>query len=185
METEISTQLYFAAAFLLLGAALGLLYDLLRSLRRALGFDALFDLVFGAIALYALFAMKLNASAYAPPAFAILLCIVGFAVYMLLFARLLSPLFQQVTALLSVIFGAAKKVVKKVAFLAKNVFSNPAAWFTMSKNDKAAGGDFVEVKASADRRDRNGGTACLCGDKPRENDGHSRRGRGDDEPSEG
>lgn len=122
METEISTQLYSAAAFLLLGAGLGLLYDLLRSLRRALGFDALFDLVFGAIVLYALFAMKLNASAYAPPAFAILLCIVGFAVYMLLFARLFSPLFQQATTFLSVIFGTAKKVAKKIADLAKNVF---------------------------------------------------------------
>lgn len=163
MELEVQTQLIRLAAALATGAALGLIYDFFRALRRKLGGDWLFDILFSLAALYALFTLGMSVGGGALHIFMAAFALLGFGIYIALPSRVFFPVFEHIAAIVSDIFTAAKKVAKKFADLVKNVFPNLRSWFTMLKiNERKARDDAIEIEAAADRRTDNCGTADIC-----------------------
>ena len=137
MELPVTTQLAQAAAALLLGGVLGVLYDVFRALRRWAGLEALWDLLFGLCALPALFTLGL-AGPGGLRLFVLLAALLGASVHFLI----LSPavlaglpfclrLVARAVRFCLYPFALLKKPAKNLCFFCRKVFQKWRKWFTI------------------------------------------------------
>ncbi len=126
MAHDPRVQLLQLFGALLLGLALGLIYDLLRPPRRRLGrlcaalLDMLFALCAGAAAfLYAMRALSGRLGLWELSASAL-----GFLLYLHMLSPLFYPLFSGCFGFLCRIFGSYKKLCVKFRISAKKYFQN-------------------------------------------------------------
>jgi Spore cortex protein YabQ (Spore_YabQ). len=108
---------------LALGAALGLLYDLLRPIRRR-GGDTLWDILFclAAAAFSFLFAMRSEAGVLGTGE--LLLSLLGLLLYFQLMSPMLCPIMERCARKIGVIWIFAQSIAKKVPKTAKKLFQN-------------------------------------------------------------
>jgi len=159
MELPIALQ---ARQFLLaggLGLALGVLYDLLRALRRARPRTGpLWDLVFGflltpSLALFALYAGRGAFRLFFLPGAAL-----GLLLYFSALSGIFLPFFERLLRLLgrffSVLTAPARFFYKKTRFLLKNLFSSAGKWVkivvrqkqSVRSRSRASGGTPNEIQ---------------------------------------
>lgn len=119
-------QLRRLLAALLLGALLGLCYDLLRPPRRRAGVavQLLLDLLYSAFAAFALFCFAMSAPDGLLGLWELAAAALGFGLYMALLSPLLLPVFQLALEAFLDVLAAAKKCLKKLELFAKKCFPN-------------------------------------------------------------
>ena len=123
MGLDIRAQALSLLLALLLGAGLGLLYDLLRPLRRR-GGNTLWDLLFclTAACLAFLFAMRAENGELGTGE--MLLSLLGLVLYMQLLSPLLLPFWERRIQEIGVFFRITQETAKKVPDRAKKLFQN-------------------------------------------------------------
>ena len=111
---------------LLLGALLGLSYDLLRPPRRRAGLpgQVLLDLLYSALSACALFCFAMRAPDGLLGLWELAAAAVGFGLYMALLSPLLLPALQHALDAWLALLKAAKKWLKKMVLFAKKCFPN-------------------------------------------------------------
>ena len=137
MGQSIEGQALELLAFLLGGAMLGLVYDILRPIRRAAGrgggaLDVLFCAAGGA--LFFLLAMRTGSGRMGT--WSLTAAAVGFCMYMQTLSAVLLPAF---TAVDTAAVGAArgcKKVIKKFCKYAKSIFQKSRECFIIKHKQK-------------------------------------------------
>lgn len=144
MELSITLQLTQACAAILTGAALGIFYDILKTLRlRIWPITVILDLIFWLVAAFVLFALGLGPGMGQLRLF-MLICVLGGA---LLYSVSLSPVILAalgaVADFIGVILGylvkpfkLLGKQIKKTKKNLKNIFQNILKWFRISGNSK-------------------------------------------------
>ena len=176
MELEVKRQLLQLVAAYAAGLGLGVIYDVLRAIRRRLGLNWFFDLLFAGALGFVLCTLGMSVGDGELNLFMAGFAALGFYTYMRLLSRLFLPAFAAFTGLLALILRPFRIVGKFFADQAKNVFSNCRAWFTMKrKSDRDSGGDAIEAEAAYDRRGGDCGAADICGVESCGDDGRSAR----------
>ena len=162
MELAPLAQLTQALSSVLLGALLGLLYDVLRAGRRVLGVkNAAADLVFCLGTLGALFCLGMSLGQGQLRLFMTLSGAVGFGLYLGCVSPFTRPLLLRLARLLLLPLGATKKVVKKVVIFFKKGFQSFRKWFRIKHNMDA-------LPARENPRDKDfSGEGCLYGTQNR------------------
>ena len=123
MELSIRAQALSLGMALSLGAGLGLLYDLLRPIRRHGGgsvWDALFCLCAAAAAF--LFAMRAPSGVFGSGE--VLLSLFGLLLYFQLLSPVFLPVFVKLDRRIGAIWIITQNAGKKVLFSAKKLFQN-------------------------------------------------------------
>ena len=128
-------QLLQLQGALVLGAALGLLYDLLRPPRRCLGRvpAALLDLLFALLAGAAVFLFTMGAAAGRLGLWEIIASALGFFLYLSVLSPLFYPLFSKLFGLLCRILGSCKNICVNFQISAKKNFQNVRKCFIVKR----------------------------------------------------
>ena len=137
MEQSIEGQALELLAFLLGGAMLGLVYDMLRPIRRAAGrgggaLDVLFCAAGGA--LFFLLAMRSESGRMGT--WSLAASAVGFCMYMHTLSAVLLPVFAAVDAAAVQAAQGCKKVIKKFCKYAKSIFQKSRECFIIKHKQK-------------------------------------------------
>ena len=137
MGQSIEGQALELLAFLLGGAMLGLVYDLLRPIRRAAGrgggaLDVLFCAAGGA--LFFLLAMRTGSGRMGT--WSLAAAAVGFCMYMQTLSALLLPAFTAVDTAAAGAARGCKKVIKKFCKYAKSIFQKSRECFIIKHKQK-------------------------------------------------
>lgn len=124
-------------AFLLGGALLGLMYDMLRPIRRAAGrgggaLDVLFCALGGAL----FFALAMRTGSGRMGTWSLAAAAVGFCMYMQTLSALLLPAFTAVDAAAVRAWQGCKKVIKKFCKYAKSIFQKSRECFIIKHKQK-------------------------------------------------
>lgn len=124
-------------AFLLGGALLGLMYDMLRPIRRAAGrgggaLDVLFCALGGAL----LFALAMRTGSGRMGTWSLAAAAVGFCMYMQTLSALLLPVFAAIDAAAVRAWQGCKKVIKKFCKYAKSIFQKSRECFIIKHKQK-------------------------------------------------
>jgi len=139
MEIPVLRQLEQAAAALLLGGGLGLLYDLCRAPRRRLGFSVLWDLFFWGCVLTGLFLLA-QAGADGPRLYSLLAASLGAGLYMVTLSPPVLRCLEALCALpgrgLRFLRRRTGKSRKKIADICKKHFPKAARWFKMDAGEE-------------------------------------------------
>lgn len=145
MELPVTAQALQAACSLLFGAAVGLLYDFNRALRRECRrgwMGAAADAVFCLVAAGALFAFAM-AALDGRLRLAMLCCAAaGWGVYLLTLSRPVGSFFSSVVKSLGKMLkrmGARLAIIKKIKKIEKNIFSKLRIRFKMVNNRRRHG----------------------------------------------
>lgn len=136
MEIEIAGQALVLLLALLTGAATGLIYDLLRPLRRRSGRvgSAVLDVLFALCAGTAAFVFAMSAPGGRLGMWELTLILAGFIAYMYTLSSRIYPVAGSMFELLIRLFGQIKKFYKKTAEMAKFLFQKVRECFII-KND--------------------------------------------------
>ena len=153
MEIQVRLQLVQLVVSFTAGMALGVVYDVLRVIRRRSGKNALADVMFSLVVLSVLFVLGMSigdgAINWAMAVFAAL----GFAFYMAVLSTMLLILLNRIADMLAKLVKTCMKPVKKMKnFLEKNAKSATdklRTRYTMMKN--ASGGDGHEENTQHNR----------------------------------
>ena len=123
MALRIYTQILSLLLAFAGGVTLGLVYDLLRPIRRR-GTDLIWDLLFciAAAALCFVFAMRSETGTLGTMDLAASL--LALLLYFHLLSPVLFPIFEKFVLILGVFFSKAQVLLKKVPLAAKKVFQN-------------------------------------------------------------
>lgn len=113
-----AASLLFACAG---GAGLGLLYDLLRPVRRRSG-DTLWDLLFCLCAAGLAFTLAMHAESGMLGTGEIAFCLAGLLLYLWLLSPLLFPIFEKAAKTIGVLFKKTQFFTKKVWVWIKKLF---------------------------------------------------------------
>ncbi len=137
MGQSIEGQALELLAFLLGGAMLGLVYDMLRPVRRAAGrgggaLDVLFCAAGGA--LFFLLAMRTGSGRMGT--WSLAAAAVGFCMYMHTLSALLLPAFTAVDTAAAGAARGCKKVIKKFCKYAKSIFQKSRECFIIKHKQK-------------------------------------------------
>ncbi len=137
MGQSIEGQALELLAFLLGGAMLGLVYDMLRPIRRAAGrgggaLDVLFCALGGA--LFFLLAMRTGSGRMGT--WSLAAAAVGFCMYMQTLSALLLPAFTAVDTAAAGAARGCKKVIKKFCKYAKSIFQKSRECFIIKHKQK-------------------------------------------------
>lgn len=137
MGQSIEGQALELLAFLLGGAMLGLVYDMLRPIRRAAGrgggaLDVLFCAAGGA--LFFLLAMRTGSGRMGT--WSLAAAAVGFCMYMQTLSALLLPAFTAVDTAAAGAARRCKKVIKKFCKYAKSIFQKSRECFIIKHKQK-------------------------------------------------
>ena len=137
MGQSIEGQVLELLAFLLGGAMLGLVYDMLRPIRRAAGrgggaLDVLFCALGGA--LFFLLAMRSESGRMGT--WSLAAAAVGFCMYMHTLSALLLPAFTAVDTAAAGAARGCKKVIKKFCKYAKSIFQKSRECFIIKHKQK-------------------------------------------------
>ena len=135
MAVDPRAQLLRLLGALLLGLALGLLYDLLRPPRRRLGRlgAALFDLLFALLAGAAVFLYAMGAPAGRLGLWELAAAVSGFLLYQQLLSPLFYPLFSACFGFLCSIIGSWKIICVKFQISAKKNFQKVRKCFIVKR----------------------------------------------------
>lgn len=136
MEIEIAGQALVLLLALLTGAGTGLIYDLLRPLRRRSGRagSAVLDVLFALCAGTAAFVFAMSAPGGRLGMWELTLILAGFIAYMYTLSSRIYPVAGSMFELLLRLFGQIKKFYKKTAEMAKFLFQKVRECFII-KND--------------------------------------------------
>ena len=123
--------------FLLGGALLGLMYDMLRPIRRAAGrgggaLDVLFCALGGAL----FFALAMRTGSGRMGTWSLAAATVGFCMYMQTLSALLLPVFAAIDAAAVRAWQGCKKVIKKFCKYAKSIFQKSRECFIIKHKQK-------------------------------------------------
>ena len=123
--------------FLLGGALLGLMYDMLRPIRRAAGrgggaLDVLFCALGGAL----FFALAMRTGSGRMGTWSLAAATVGFCMYMQALSALLLPVFAAIDAAAVRAWQGCKKVIKKFCKYAKSIFQKSRECFIIKHKQK-------------------------------------------------
>ena len=123
--------------FLLGGALLGLMYDMLRPIRRAAGrgggaLDVLFCALGGAL----FFALAMRTGSGRMGTWSLAAAAVGFCMYMQALSALLLPVFAAIDAAAVRAWQGCKKVIKKFCKYAKSIFQKSRECFIIKHKQK-------------------------------------------------
>lgn len=137
MGQSIEGQALELLAFLLGGALLGLVYDMLRPIRRAAGrgggaLDVLFCAAGGA--LFFLLAMRTGSGRMGT--WSLAAAAVGFCMYMQTLSAVLMPAFTAVDTAAAGAARGCKKVIKKFCKYAKSIFQKSRECFIIKHKQK-------------------------------------------------
>lgn len=137
MGQSIEGQALELLAFLLGGAMLGLVYDMLRPIRRAAGrgggaLDVLFCAAGGA--LFFLLAMRTGSGRMGT--WSLAAAAVGFCMYMQTLSAVLLPAFTAVDTAAAGAARGCKKVIKKFCKYAKSIFQKSRECFIIKHKQK-------------------------------------------------
>ena len=124
-------------AFLLGGALLGLMYDMLRPIRRAAGrgggaLDVLFCALGGAL----FFALAMRTGSGRMGTWSLAAAAVGFCMYMQTLSAVLLPAFTAVDTAAAGAARGCKKVIKKFCKYAKSIFQKSRECFIIKHKQK-------------------------------------------------
>lgn len=124
-------------AFLFGGALLGLMYDMLRPIRRAAGrgggaLDVLFCALGGAL----FFALAMRTGSGRMGTWSLAAAAVGFCMYMQTLSALLLPVFAAIDAAAVRAWQGCKKVIKKFCKYAKSIFQKSRECFIIKHKQK-------------------------------------------------
>lgn len=188
MGVTVSEQLCRLCASLLTGAALAVLYDVLRAIRRKLPqSSALFDVVFSAAAILALFTLGMSAGGGTLYLSMVIFVLLGFSLWMLSLSRLFLPLFIKIAELLLLALSPLDFVIKKAVKLAKNIFPKIRIWYNIKRKRETThtdgGGELETEEYSGAHRSYYTPAAALRGGEPAVGDGSASRGRADGDKS--
>ena len=123
MGLDIRAQALSLLLALLLGAGLGLLYDLLRPIRRR-GGNTLWDLLFCLTAACLAFLFAMRAENGELGSGELLLSLLGLVLYMQLLSPLLLPFWERRIQKIGAFLRFAQETAKKVPDRAKKLFQN-------------------------------------------------------------
>ena len=137
MGQSIEGQALELLAFLLGGAMLGLVYDMLRPIRRAAGrgggaLDVLFCAAGGAL----FFLLALRTGSGRMGTWSLAAAAVGFCMYMQTLSALLLPAFTAVDTAAAGAARGCKKVIKKFCKYAKSIFQKSRECFIIKHKQK-------------------------------------------------
>lgn len=123
--------------FLLGGALLGLMYDMLRPIRRAAGrgggaLDVLFCALGGAL----FFTLAMRTGSGRMGTWSLAAAAVGFCMYMQTLSALLLPVFAAIDAAAVRAWQGCKKVIKKFCKYAKSIFQKSRECFIIKHKQK-------------------------------------------------
>ena len=117
MELEVKRQLLQLVAAYAAGLGLGVIYDVLRAIRRRLGLNWFFDLLFVGALGFVLFTLGMSVGDGELNLFMAGFAALGFYTYMRLLSRLFLPVFAAFTGLLALILRPFRIVGKFVEVL--------------------------------------------------------------------
>ena len=123
MALDLRAQALSLLLALALGAGLGLLYDLLRPLRRR-GGTALWDLVFCLCAALLSFVFAMRADSGVLGTGELLLSLFGLLLYLRFFSALQRPLIDALAEKIGALWLNTQNISKKVSLYAKKLFQN-------------------------------------------------------------
>lgn len=123
MSVDLRTQALSLMLALALGAALGMLYDLLRPVRRR-GNNALWDVLFCLCAAVGAFLFAMRSPNGLLGTGEILLCGLGLLGYFQLLSPVFLPIFGKTEHAIGAIWIFTQNSGKKVALFAKKLFQN-------------------------------------------------------------
>ncbi|MGI5936810.1 MAG: spore cortex biosynthesis protein YabQ [Oscillospiraceae bacterium] len=146
MELSITLQLVQACAAILTGTALGVFYDILKTLRLRLHVwpvTAVLDLVFWLVAAFALFALGLGPGRGQLRLFMLICTLGGALLYSVSFSPVILAVLGYAADFIGIIleyvvkpFEWLGKQIKKTKKIYKNLFQKCAKWFRISSNSK-------------------------------------------------
>jgi len=146
MELSISLQLVQACAAILTGAALGVFYDVLKTLRLRLHIwpvTALLDLVFWLVAAFVLFALGLGPGGGQLRLFMLICSLGGALLYFVSLSPFVLRVLGAVAGFIGMILGYAVKPFKwlggqiqKTKKFYKKLFQKIAKWFRISNSER-------------------------------------------------
>ena len=126
MTQSIRAQALLLLLALALGAGLGLLYDLLRPLRRRTG-DALWDLLFCAAAAFSCFCFAMRSENGRLGSGELAASLAGFCIYISLLSPAIAPTLERAARALERCWIFMGGGLKKIQIFAKKLFQNPRA----------------------------------------------------------
>lgn len=136
MHVDVSLQLAQLALSVLTGFALGVLYDILRAMRRVLRINAALDALFCAALLLALFTLGMDIGQGGVHVFMFCAAAAGCAAYMSLLSAALLPLFEKIAVFAAKAASPVCKLRNKFANCGKKCFSKALNWYTIRKQSR-------------------------------------------------
>lgn len=134
MELEIKAQAVRLGLALLLGLCTGLIYDLLRPVRRRAGRAAvLLDILFSAAVFVLSFLFAMGAGSGRLGQWELCGILLGFLSYMHFLSVVFFPIFERTTALLIRGIRLCKKLIKKAGDSSKFFFKNMRKCFIIKR----------------------------------------------------
>lgn len=131
MQTPVSLQLAQLSASVLLGVLLGVLYDMLRVIRRRTGSDAVPDILFGTAALTLMFYLGMDIGGGSMHIFMLCSVVLGFALYMLLLSTVVLKALDAAAGIFAAAFRPLGKVLETFLKIVKKLFAKFARCCTM------------------------------------------------------
>lgn len=177
MELDVSKQLLQLGASWLAGFAIGLLYDVLRVLRRRLKASALLDGLFCLAALFALFTLGMSVGGGSLHIFMLAFFALGFASYMLLLSDIVLAVLDKIMRFVGKLLAPLVKLAKKICRFVKKCFSKANKWFNMRKAEKRKGRKNTGEENALHSGDGADGRACVRYPEPCRRDGRPERGK--------
>jgi len=162
MHVDVSLQLAQLALSVLTGFALGVLYDILRAMRRVFKIDAVLDVLFCAVLLLALFTLGMDIGQGGVHVFMFCAAAAGCAAYMSLLSGALLPLFEKITAFAVKAASPVCKLRNKFASCAKKCFSKALNWYTIRKQSRKRRTGEQNEKIDDDRRSGIDDACRIC-----------------------
>lgn len=123
MELSLNEQALALLYFFSGGLALGIVYDMLRPIRRRLSAGWIPDILFCAIAAAASFVMAMSAGSGRVGTWELMSTLLGFCLYINCASRFILPLFDKAIHILETIFISLKTLIKKISLHAKKILS--------------------------------------------------------------
>ena len=185
MHVDVSLQLAQLAVSVLTGFALGVLYDVLRAMRRVFKINAALDALYCAVLLLALFTLGMDIGQGGVHVFMFCAAAAGCAVYMSLLSGALLPLFEKITAFAAKAASPICKLINKFANCAKKCFSKALNWYTIKKQSRKRRTGAQDEKIDDDRRSGIDDACRICYSEPGKSQARSCRRNGADKRASG
>lgn len=135
MEIQIKEQALAIAVALLLGLGIGMLYDLLRPLRRRGGkpLSAAADALFALVSAFGIFLFAMQADNGRLGTWELAASLLGFLLYMHGLSGFVLPVIEKIFQIIGKFLAACREYIKKVQNLLKKLFPKIRECFKIKK----------------------------------------------------